>query len=238
MEGRLTTVLLVDDHTMFREGLSRLLTSYGGLEVVGATTNDEGAVALAREKKPDVVIMQVQMPFSEAKEALDKMREVEPAPKVIIVTMFEDPRMMREFLRLGASGYVLKSASTTQLVGAIRAAAFAPEPGNVVVGMPTALLEESEAGSEVLSVRELEILLLAARGLSNRQIADRVYLAEGTVKRHLSNTYGKMGVGSRGEAARKALSEDWITVREITEEERRREGSVAREASRVTPRSP
>jgi DNA-binding NarL/FixJ family response regulator len=219
VEGRLTTVLLADDHTLFREGLSRLLTSYGGLEVVGATTNDEGAIALAREKKPDVVIMQVQMPFSEAKEALDKMREVEPAPKVIIVTMFEDPRMMREFLKLGASGYVLKSSSTTQLVGAIRAAAFAPEPGNVVVGMPTALLEESEAGSEVLSVRELEILLLAARGLSNRQIADRVYLAEGTVKNHLSNTYNKMGVGSRGEAARKALAEDWITVREITEEE-------------------
>lgn len=219
MENRLTTVLLADDHTMFRDGLSRLLTSYGGLEVVGATTNDEGAVALAREKKPDVVIMQVQMPFSEAKEALDKMREVEPAPKVIIVTMFEDPRMMREFLRLGASGYVLKSSSTTQLVGAIRAAAFAPETGNVVVGMPAALLEESEAGSEVLTVRELEILLLAARGLSNRQIADRVYLAEGTVKRHLSNTYSKMGVGSRGEAARKALAEDWITVREITEEE-------------------
>jgi DNA-binding NarL/FixJ family response regulator len=219
VEGRLTTVLLADDHTLFREGLSRLLTSYGGLEVVGATTNDEGAIALAREKKPDVVIMQVQMPFSEAKEALDKMREVEPAPKVIIVTMFEDPRMMREFLKLGASGYVLKSSSTTQLVGAIRAAAFAPETGNVVVGMPTALLEESEAGSEVLSVRELEILLLAARGLSNRQIADRVYLAEGTVKNHLSNTYNKMGVGSRGEAARKALAEDWITVREITEEE-------------------
>ena len=187
--------------------------------MVGATTNDEGAIALAREKKPDVVIMQVQMPFSEAKEALDKMREVEPAPKVIIVTMFEDPRMMREFLKLGASGYVLKSASTTQLVGAIRAAAFAPEDGDVVVGMPTALLEESEAGSEVLSVRELEILLLAARGLSNRQIADRVYLAEGTVKNHLSNTYNKMWVGSRGEAARKALAEDWITVREITEEE-------------------
>jgi DNA-binding NarL/FixJ family response regulator len=224
MEGRKTTVLLADDHTLFREGLSRLLTSYGGLEVVGATTNDEGAVALAREKKPDVVIMQVQVPLSEAKETLDKMREVEPEPKVIIVTMFEDPRMMREFLKLGASGYVLKSSSTTQLVGAIRAAAFAPETGSVVVGMPRTLLEESEAGTEgVLSVRELEILLLAARGLSNRQIADRMYLAEGTVKNHLSNTYNKMGVGSRGEAARKALAEDWITVREITEEDAERE---------------
>ncbi|WP_228282435.1 response regulator transcription factor [Rubrobacter tropicus] len=134
--------------------------------------------------------------------------------------MFEDPEMMRTFLRLGASGYVLKSSSTTQLVSAIRAAAFAPEDGNVVVGMPRTMLEESEGGSEgLLSVRELEILLLAARGLSNRQIASRVHLAEGTVKRHLSNTYNKMGVGSRGEAARKALQEEWITVSEITDYE-------------------
>ncbi|MBA3794964.1 MAG: response regulator transcription factor [Rubrobacter sp.] len=220
MENRLTTVLLADDHTMFREGMAKLLTSYGGLEVVGETTNDEGAVALAREKRPDVVIMQVQMPFEEAKLSLDRMREVEPPPKVIIVTMFEDPATMRSLLKLGVSGYVLKSSSTTQLVSAIRAAAFAPEDGNVVLGLPRTMLEEAEEGPDSpLSVRELEILLLASRGLSNSQIARQVHLAEGTVKRHLSNTYHKMGVGSRGEAARKALQEDWITVGEITDGE-------------------
>jgi len=217
VENRLTTVLLADDHTMFREGMAKLLTSYGGLEVVGETTNDEGAVALAREKRPDVVIMQVQMPFEEAKLSLDRMREVEPPPKVIIVTMFEDPATMRSLLKLGVSGYVLKSSSTTQLVSAIRAAAFAPEDGNVVLGLPRTMLEEAEEGPDSpLSVRELEILLLASRGLSNSQIARQVHLAAGTVKRHLSNTYHKMGVGSRGEAARKALQEDWITVSEIT----------------------
>ncbi len=205
---------------MFRQGMAKLLTSYGGLEVVGETTNDEGAVALAREKRPDVIIMQVQMPFEKARLSLDRMREVEPPPKVIIVTMFEDPSMMRSLLKLGVSGYVLKSSSTTQLVSAIRAAAFAPENGNVVLGMPRTMLEEAEEGPDSpLSVRELEILLLASRGLSNSQIARQVHLAEGTVKRHLSNTYHKMGVGSRGEAARKALQEDWITVGEITDEE-------------------
>ncbi|MBA2617031.1 MAG: response regulator transcription factor [Rubrobacter sp.] len=220
MENRATTVLLADDHTMFREGLAKLLTAYGGLEVVGETTNDDGAAALAREKKPDVVIMEARVPFEEARGFLDEMRRVEPRPKVIIVTMFDDPAMMRNFLRLGVSGYVLKSSSTTQLVSAIRAAAFAPERGNVVVGMPRTMLEEAEGEPESpLSVRELEILLLASRGLSNRQIAARVHLTEGTVKRHLSNTYHKMGVGSRGEAARKALQEDWITVGEITDEE-------------------
>jgi DNA-binding NarL/FixJ family response regulator len=211
---------LADDHTMFREGLAALLTSYGGLEVVGETTNDQGAVALARQTKPDVVIMQVQMPFEKAREALDRMRAVEPAPKVVIVTMFEDPALMRDFLRLGVSGYVLKSGSSQHLVGAVRAAVFDPEGGNVVVGMPRELLEEAEEGSDgVISVRELEILLLAARGLSNRQIATKVRIAEGTVKRHLSNSYHKMGVGSRGEAVRKALHDEWITISEITEDE-------------------
>ena len=213
-------VLLADDHTMFREGLAGLLTTYGSLQVVGETTNDQGAVDLARELKPDVVIMQVQMPFERAREALDRMREVSPAPKVVIVTMFEDPAFLRELLSLGASGYVLKSSSSGQLIGAVRAAVFDPEGGNVVVGMPREMLEETEGGSEgVLSARELEILLLAARGLSNHQIATSVRLAEGTVKRHLHNVYHKMEVGSRGEAVRKALHDEWITVSEITEEE-------------------
>jgi DNA-binding NarL/FixJ family response regulator len=220
MENRATTVLLADDHTMFREGMAKLLTAYGGLEVVGETANDDGAVALARETKPDVVVMEARVPFEEAAGFLDEMRRVEPRPKVIIVTMFDDPTMMRDFLRLGVSGYVLKSSSTTQLVSAIRAAALAPEEGNVVLGMPRTMLEEAGGRPESpLSVRELEILLLAARGLSNRQIAARVNLTEGTVKRHLSNSYHKLGVGSRGEAARKALQQDWITVGEITDEE-------------------
>ena len=220
MENRATTVLLADDHTMFREGMAKLLTAYGGLEVVGETANDDGALALARETRPDVVIMEARMPFEEAAGFLGEMRRVEPRPKVIIVTMFDDPAVMRDFLGLGVSGYLLKNSSTTQLVAAIRAAALAPEEGNVVVGVPRGGTGEAEGASESpLSVRELEILLLAARGLSNRQIAARVNLTEGTVKRHLSNSYHKMGVGSRGEAARKALQEDWITVGEITGEE-------------------
>ena len=216
----LTTVLLADDHTMFREGLAGLLSSYGGLEVVGDTTNDQGAVTLAREKKPDVVIMQVQVPFERAREALERMRAVEPTPKVIIVTMFEDPAFVRDLMKLGATGYVLKSSSSRHLIATVRAAAFDPKARNVVVGMPRELLEEAEGGAEgVISARELEILLLAARGLSNRQIATRVHIAEGTVKRHLHNSYHKMGVGSRGEAVRKALHDEWITISEITEDE-------------------
>ena len=213
-----TRVMLADDHTLFREGMAGLLASYGGVEVVGEITNDEGAVDLARETKPDVVIMQVQMPPEKAKRALDQMRALSPAPKVVIVTMFEDPRMMRELLRLGASAYVLKSASSRQLIGAVRAAVFDPRGENVVVGMPRSVLTKSDEGSAgVLSARQLEILLLASRGFSNRKISARLHITEGTVKRHLADTYKKMEVGSRGEAARKALREEWITIEDVTE---------------------
>lgn len=220
MERSYINVLLVDDHTMFREGLASLLASYGGLEVVAEVPNDTAAVELARWHKPDVVIMQVQMPFEQSKVALEQMRRITPQPKVVIVTMFEDPQAVRELLRMGASAYVLKSASSRHLISAVRAAVFDPQAGNVVVGMPREALEESEEGSKsLLTARQLEILLLASRGMSNRQIADSLRLVEGTVKRHLADTYKKMGVNSRGEAARKALQEDWITISDVTQEE-------------------
>jgi len=219
METPLTRVLLADDHTMFREGLARLLDTYGGLEVVGETANGEEAVILAQQKKPDVVIMQVQMPFEKARESLRRMREISPELKVVIVTMFEDPHMMRELLKLGASAYLLKSTSSRHLIGAVRAAVFDPLAQNVVVGMPLDALAEAEEGSgDVLTARQLEVLLLAARGLSNHQIAARLHLAEGTVGRHLSDVYKKMEVGSRSEATRKALREEWITIMDVTQE--------------------
>jgi DNA-binding NarL/FixJ family response regulator len=225
MQGRSETdpirVLLADNHTMFREGIASLLVGYGGMEVVGQTDNDEGAVELARLAKPDVVLMQVQMPIPRAKENLLRMREAaDPAPKVVIVTMIEDPRQIRELMGLEASAYIVKSASAEHLVAAVRAAILDPKSNkNVVVGMPLGMLEEAQEGSEgVLSARELEILILASRGLSNRQIATRVHLAEGTVKRHLTNTYHKMGVGSRSEATRMALQEEWITIQDVTDD--------------------
>lgn len=210
-------VVLADDHTLFREGLAGVLASQRDLEVVAQVPNDGRAAALVRERRPDVVVMQVQMPFERARESLARMREVSPPPKVVVVTMFEEPRYVRELMALGASAYLVKSASVEHLMGAIRAAVFDPEGGNVVIAMPRGMLREAEDGSGgVLSPREMEILLLAARGLSNRQIADSAHLSLATVKRHLANIYPKMGVGSRGEAVRKALSEGWITVRQVT----------------------
>jgi DNA-binding NarL/FixJ family response regulator len=210
-------VLLADDHTMFRQGLARILAPYRGMEVVAEVPNDAEALELARELSPDVVIMQVQMPFERAVATLQAIRTFPHPPKVVIVTMFESPRYVRGLTGAGASAYLVKTSSSEHLVAAVRAAVFDPEMKNAVVGMPTVMLQESRDGVEdVLSARELEVLLLAARGLSNLQIAASAHLAEGTVKRHLANVYQKMGVSSRTEASREALLRDWITIEELT----------------------
>ena len=209
-------VLLADDHTMFRQGLAGVLASYGAMEVVAEAPNDAEALRLARGLAPDVVVMQVQMPFERALETLSAMRSFPEPPKVVIVTMLESPRYVRGLSGAGASAYVLKTSSAEHLIAAVRAAVLDPEGGDAVVGMPPAMLEEGVEGAEgVLSAREMEVLLLAARGLSNGRIARSLHVAEATVKRHLANVYEKMGVGSRGEAARQALLRDWITIEEI-----------------------
>src|SRR5215217_5078550 len=213
-------VLLADDHTMFREGLVRILASYGGLEVIAEVPNDAEALKLSRELSPDVVIMQVQMPFERAKQTLKALRSFPDPPKVVLVTMFESPRYLRGLTGVGASAYVVKTSSSEHLVAAVRAAVLDPATENAVVGMPSQMLESTQEGVEsVLSARELEIVLLAARGLSNYQIATSLHLSEATVKRHLANSYPKMGVSSRGEAAREALMREWITIEEITAED-------------------
>jgi DNA-binding NarL/FixJ family response regulator len=212
-------VLLADDHTMFREGLAGILASYGGMEVIAEVPNDAEALRLAGELSPDVVIMQVQMPFERSKETLQAMRSFPDPPKMVIVTMFESPRYVRGLTGVGASAYVLKTSSSEHLVAAVRAALLDTASENAVVGIPRSMLEGTEEGIEsVLSARELEILILAARGLSNHRIASSLHIAEGTVKRHLANVYQKMGVGSRGEASREALLREWITIEEVTAE--------------------
>jgi DNA-binding NarL/FixJ family response regulator len=211
-------VLLADDHTMFREGLTRVLSSYGGMEVVAEVPNDAEALRLVGDLHPDVVVMQVQMPFERAKGSLRQMCSFPHPPKVVILTMFENRRYVRELMQLGASAYLVKSSSSEHLVATVRAAVFDPTGRNVVVEMPRDMLEGTQEGEDtILSARELEILLLASRGVSNRQIASRVHVAEGTVKRHMANINEKMGTSSRGQAARKALSQGWITIEEITQ---------------------
>ena len=221
-DGRIR-VLLADDHTMFRQSLKEMLSTDGEIEIVGEADNGRDAVTLAQERKPDVVVLDVEMPVMGAAEAMEIMLKASPRPRILIVTMFDSPRLVRELLAQGASGYLVKSASLEELLAAVRAAAkspLGPREENVILAVPRGVLERvEERGEEEPSGRELEILLLAARGLSNRQIAASLTLSEATVKRHLANLYAKMEVGSRGEATRKALSEGWFTARDLTHEE-------------------
>ena len=223
MEGRgagnRIKVLLADDHTMFRQGLKEMLSTDGHIEVVGEAENGKEAVALAREMRPDVVILDVEMPVIGAAEAMKRLLEISPPPRILRVTMYDNPRLVRELLARGASGYLVKSASLEDLLAAVHTAASSPPgPGgqNVILAIPRGVLERTEQhGEEDLSGRELEILLLAARGLSNRRIGDVLHLSEATVKRHLANVYAKIKVNSRGEAARRALSEGWISSHDL-----------------------
>ena len=216
--SRRVKVLLVDDHTMFREGLAGMLTSsYGDhVEVVGKSSIGEEAVALAQKEDPDIIIMQVDRTLKKVKDTLRQMREGSSSPpKVIILTMFEEPRMVAQIMGLEANAYIHKSTSVEELFNALRTALDTSE-GHVVVAMPQGALELSEDGKVgVPSSREMEILLLAARGMSNRGIASRLDIAESTVKCHLANLYPKMEVSSRGEAVRVALENEWFTIREI-----------------------
>jgi DNA-binding NarL/FixJ family response regulator len=209
-------VLLADDHAMFRQGIREMLSTDEQIEVVGEAENGREAVALARELGPDVVILDVEMPVMGAKQAMERMLENSPLPRVIIVTMYDDPRLVRELIGLGAVAYLVKSATMEELHAAVHAAAnssVGPEKDVVIVAPPKAFRNAAEADG--LSERELEVLLLVARGMSNHQIAISLHLSEATIKRHLANIYPRIGVSSRGEAVRKALSKKWISARDI-----------------------
>jgi DNA-binding NarL/FixJ family response regulator len=221
VENRPIRVLLADDHTMFRQGLAKMLSTDEGIEIVGEAENGEEAVALAEKTLPDVAVLDVEMPVMGAREAMDRLLRISPPPRVVIVTMHDDPGLVRELLGRGASGYLVKSASMQELLRTVRTAAESPSISpkeNVAIVVPREAFERVERKANGLSARELEILLLVARGLSNRQIAASLRLSEATVKRHLANLYPKMGVSSRSEATRKALSEGWISAHDLTRE--------------------
>jgi DNA-binding NarL/FixJ family response regulator len=216
-------VLLADDHAMVRDGMAEMLSTDEGIEVVGQAGDGREAVVVAQETSPDVVILDVEMPVMGGQVALRKLLGLSPRPRVIIVTVFADPRLVRELLALGASAYLSKNTPMRDLIATVRAIAHGQDEDSVILHLPRETLEE-DGREEVrpkgqLSARESEILLQVARGRSNREIAGALHLSETTVKRHLSNLYGKMGVRSRGEATRKALSEGWISAWDVSRED-------------------
>ena len=213
-----TRVHLADDHTMFREGLESILASHGGIEVVGrSSSGGEDAVALVEQSKPDVVITQIDTNLNTAREVLTKLRSASPESRIVVLTMHDNLHYLKALSKLGIDAYIHKSSSAEELIATIGTLSREPGGENVVVSMPRSLLERlGEEPAGALSERETEIVVLAARGLSNHQIATELDLSEATVKRHLANVYAKIGVGSRSEAVRTALMEQWIGIGDIT----------------------
>jgi DNA-binding NarL/FixJ family response regulator len=210
--------ILLDDHTMFREGLLSILSSHEGIEVVGHSSTGEEAFTLLRENSPDVVITQIDMDLHTAEEVIGRIREASPHSRIVVLTIFDNLRYVQALSRLGIDAYIHKTSSSEELLATIDALMREPGGENTVVSMPRGSLERMGDGPMgKLSERETEVLVNVARGLSNYQIAHEMHLAESTVKRHLANIYEKVGVRSRSEATRVALQEQWIGIAEITQ---------------------
>jgi DNA-binding NarL/FixJ family response regulator len=219
-------VHLADDHIVFREGLEAILASRQDVEVVGRSSTGQEAAALVEQTKPDLVITQLDMDLQTAQQILSGIREASPDSRIVVLTMFDNLHYLKALSTMGIDAYIHKSSSSKEVVATIDALGHDQGGDNVVISLPRDSLERLGEGSMgKLSERETEVLVLAARGLSNERIAEYLYLAPSTVKRHLANIYLKIGVGSRSEAVRMALMEQWIGLSEITEEASSRDGS-------------
>jgi DNA-binding NarL/FixJ family response regulator len=215
-------VLVADDHALVRQGMAEMLSTDPGIDVVAQAANGREAVDLARKQMPDVVVLDVEMPVMSGQVALRKLLDLRLPPKIVIVTVFADESHVRELLALGASAYLSKNSSMRDLISTVRSVVEGRQGQNeedVILFVPRTAFEVNGPDKSSLSDREAEVLMLAARALSNREIAGHLHLSETTIKRHLSNVYGKLGVRTRAEAARKALSEGWISAWDVSREE-------------------
>jgi DNA-binding NarL/FixJ family response regulator len=206
-------ILLADDQRLFREALHSLLASQPDIQVVGEAGDGEQALRLIAELRPDMVLMDVQMPVLDGVAATRRIHEQFPACKIILLTTFDDDDYVFEGLRAGALGYLLKDAPAQNLTEAIHSAArgetfLHPSIATKVVAR---LNQQSGAASsmpagltEPLTAREIDILRMIARGYSNREIADELVITEGTVKNHVTSILGKLGVRDRTQAVLKA----------------------------------
>lgn len=206
-------ILIVDDQALFREGLHTLLSVQDDFNVVGEAANGEEALRMAAITQPDVVLMDLRMPVMNGVTSTQRLRETLPRCRVIVLTTFDDDEYVFDGLRAGAVGYLLKDVSSEKLFEAIRAAArgeyfLLPSITAKVMAEFSRLSRSApppaEALVEPLSPRELEILRLVSTGASNRDIAETLVIAEGTVKNHLTNILGKLSVKDRMQAVLKA----------------------------------
>jgi DNA-binding NarL/FixJ family response regulator len=204
-------LLIADDHPVVRDGLRAMLATQPDMELVGEAATGTQAVAQARALRPDVVLMDLQMPDLDGPGAIATLREQAPEVRVLVLTTYGTDADITRAVDAGATGYLLKDAPREQLFGAIRAAArgesvLSPSVATRVLGRMRAPAEEA------LSSRELEILQAVARGLSNKDIGRQLYVSEATVKTHLLRVFSKLGVDDRTAAVTVALERGIIRL--------------------------
>ncbi|GAC1322269.1 MAG: response regulator transcription factor [Thermoleophilaceae bacterium] len=197
----MTSVLIVDDHGVVRDGLTRLLATTSDLEVIGTAPDGDIAVALAAKHSPDVILMDLSMPGLDGTEATRRIVEANPESHIVILTSFSDREQILSALDAGAIGYLLKDVEPDELLRGVRAAArgespLAPKAASAVLGA-----REQPRPPDALTPREREVLILIGQGLPNKLIARRLEISEKTVKAHVTSVFQRIGVTDRTQAA-------------------------------------
>jgi DNA-binding NarL/FixJ family response regulator len=199
-------VLVVDDHPVVRQGLRSFLASRDGIEVVGEAADGEGAVAEARRLRPDVVLLDLVMPGGGGVDAIARIREEGDGPAVLVLTSFAGDDQVLPAVRAGASGYLLKDVDGAELEAAIRTVAqggalLDPHVAGTVMDEVARPGRRGALDVETLTPREREVLSLLAQGLTNRELASRLFVSEKTVKTHVSSILSKLHLADRTQAA-------------------------------------
>lgn len=203
-------LLIVDDHPVVRDGLRGMFAGEEGFEVVAEATNGADAVARAQAYEPDVVLMDLRMPEMDGVSAIRKMTELGIRARVLVLTTFDTDSDVLPAVEAGATGYMLKDAPRDELLRAVRSAAA----GEAVLSPTVAarLLDQvRQPAKETVSQRELEVLQLVASGATNREVAERLFVSEATVKTHLLHIYTKLGVNDRAAAVGAAFEKGLLT---------------------------
>ena len=216
VSAKAARVLVVDDQTLFRTGLTSLLSEDPAVEVVGQAVDGADAVKQATRLKPDVVLMDIKMPSVDGIEATRQIVQALPSTKVLILTTFETDSQVIQALKAGASGYVLKDSSAGAIISSIVAVmsgerVMASAVANRVLEMLTGTATPKEF-YDGLTNREIEILKLLANGMANKQIAYRLKISEKTVRNHVSNMYEKLGIYDRSQAVLYAVKKGLVEV--------------------------
>ncbi len=213
-------VLVADDHPLFRQGLRRALELAGDLEVVGEAANGRDCVTEAQRLRPDVVLLDINMPGLNGLEASRLIKEADPSIGVVILTIHDAEEYLVEAVRAGVEGYVLKDAEPDVIIHAIRASHAGESylqpslAGRLMAGVRhREAARQEQRAEDVLTPREIEVLQLLAEGVSNREISRRLFISEKTVKNHTNSIFRKMDVADRTQAVVQAIRKGWVQVR-------------------------